>query len=71
MDIKKEAIQPEKVWNSRVFGFTHAVKKGNILTISGQNGINIKGEVEGKGDFEKQTSTCLRKYEKYSRLKRE
>ena len=54
MDSKKEAIQPKNVWNSRVFGFTHAVKKGNILTISGQNGINIKGEVEGKGDFEKQ-----------------
>jgi enamine deaminase RidA (YjgF/YER057c/UK114 family) len=46
-----EAIQPKDVWDASKFNFTHAVKRGNILTVSGQNGINLRGEIEGKNDF--------------------
>jgi 2-iminobutanoate/2-iminopropanoate deaminase len=47
-------ILPKKIWDSRMYKFAHGILAGDILSIAGQNGINRKGEVEGKGDFENQ-----------------
>ncbi len=53
--MRKQAILPKNVWDSRRYKFTHGILSGDILAISGQNGINVKGVVEGKEDFETQT----------------
>jgi enamine deaminase RidA (YjgF/YER057c/UK114 family) len=50
----KKAILPKKIWDSRIYKFAHGILAGDILSIAGQNGINRKGEIEGRGDFQKQ-----------------
>ena len=52
--MRKKTILPKKIWDSRMYKFTHGMLAGDILAIAGQNGINARGEVVGKGDFEKQ-----------------
>ena len=56
---KKIAILPKKIWDSRLYKFNHGILAGDILSIAGQNGINRKGEVEGKGDFQKQATRAF------------
>ena len=57
--MRKKAILPKNVWDSRMYKFTHGILVGDILVISGQNGINLGGKVEGRGDFEKQARLTL------------
>jgi enamine deaminase RidA (YjgF/YER057c/UK114 family) len=52
-------VLPKTVWDSRKYKFTHGILAGDILSISGQNGINVKGEIEEKGDFERQARVSL------------
>lgn len=53
--MRKRAMLPKDVWDSRVYKFTHGILAGDILAISGQNGIDIKGKIVGKASFETQT----------------
>ncbi len=53
--MRKRPILPKSVWDSRKYRFTHGILAGDILAISGQNGIDVRGKIVGKGDFEKQT----------------
>lgn len=48
----KKIVVPEGL--PKPTGYSPAVRAGNLLFISGQIAENAKGEIVGKGDFEKQ-----------------
>ena len=49
---KKELIQPATVYKATTY--SHAVKKGGIIFISGQVAKDIEGKVVGRGDISAQ-----------------
>ncbi len=59
----KEAIVPENVLKAR--GFSHAIKVGNTIYVSGQTATDEEGNIIGKGDIVVQTE---RTYENIKRV---
>ena len=59
----KEVIVPENVMRAR--GFSHAIKAGNIIYVSGQTATDEEGNIIGKGDIIAQTD---RAYENIKRV---
>ena len=57
----KEIVQTDRVMRSESYGFSQAVKaRGKtIVFVSGQNGVDAKGNMVGKGDIEAQTKQAL------------
>ncbi len=56
--MKSEIIVPNG-WEKPVPPYSHAVKKGNMVFLSGQVAQDEKGELVGKGDIKKQTRQTL------------
>jgi len=48
----KKIVSPKEL--PKPTGYSQAVRVGNLLFISGQIAENAKGEIVGKGDFERQ-----------------
>ena len=59
----KEVIVPEDVMRAR--GFSHAIKAGNTIYVSGQTATDEEGNIIGKGDIIAQTD---RAYENIKRV---
>lgn len=55
---KKELIQPTSVYKATTY--SHAVKKGNIIFISGQVSKDIEGKLVGRGDISAQAEQVFR-----------
>ena len=57
--MSKEFIQPDGLM--KAVGYTHVVKTGpgNTIYISGQVPVNLKGEIQGIGDFKKQVEVTF------------
>ena len=58
----RHAINPESMYNSTQFGFSHAVLQegGRTLHLAGQAALDSEGNVVGAGDLLAQTRQCLR-----------
>lgn len=54
----KELIQPKTVYKATTY--SHAVKKGNIVFISGQVAKDIEGKLVGRGDISAQAEQVFR-----------
>lgn len=59
--MKRKAINPDSMYQSVPFGFSHAVEQtsGRTLHLSGQVAWNGKGELIGGGDLVTQTRQAL------------
>lgn len=59
--MKRRPINPEAMYKSTPFGFSHAVEQdgGRTLHLSGQVAWNGAGELVGKGDLVAQTRQAL------------
>ncbi len=56
----KKAIIPKKFFDPRKdLFYSHAVKAGNTIYISGQVSVDVQGNVVAKGDFEGQVRQSL------------
>ena len=54
----KQVINPPDVHQPT--GYSHAVKKGNIVYIAGQVALDVSGSLVGKDDIEAQTEQAFR-----------
>ncbi|MEP2759477.1 MAG: Rid family hydrolase [Roseibium sp.] len=59
--MKREAVNPENMYNSVQFGFSHAVESnGNrLLHLSGQVAWDADCELVGPGDLAEQAAQCF------------
>ena len=59
--MKRKTINPEGMYKSVPFGFSHAVEQngGRTLHLSGQVAWNAAGELVGRGDLVAQTRQAL------------
>lgn len=57
----RHALNPESMYNSTQFGFSHAVVQegGRTLHLAGQAALDADGNVVGTGDLLVQTRQCL------------
>lgn len=55
---KKELIQPKSMYKATTYSL--AVKKGNIIFVSGQVAKDIEGKIVGRGDISAQTEQVFR-----------
>jgi enamine deaminase RidA (YjgF/YER057c/UK114 family) len=54
----KELIQPKTVYKATTY--SHAVKRSNIVFISGQVAKDVEGKIVGKGDIGAQVEQVFR-----------
>src|SRR6266545_3700850 len=52
-------IHPDTMYPTTGYNFSHAVRMGDLIFVSGQVGLNEKGELVGKGDVRAQTEQAF------------
>ncbi len=59
--MKREAVNPESMYNAVQFGFSHAVESegGRLLHLAGQVAWDANGDLVGPGDLAAQAKQCL------------
>jgi 2-iminobutanoate/2-iminopropanoate deaminase len=54
-----EVIQPPTVHDTKAYSYSHAVRMGDLIFVSGQVGRDRNGELLGKGDARVQTEQAF------------
>lgn len=54
-----QVVQPPTVHDTRAYSYSHAVRMGNLIFVSGQVGRDRNGELVGKGDVRAQTEQAF------------
>jgi 2-iminobutanoate/2-iminopropanoate deaminase len=54
-----EVIQPPTVHDTKAYSYSHAVRMGDLIFVSGQVGRDRNGELLGKGDVRVQTEQAF------------
>lgn len=59
--MKREAVNPESMYNSVQFGFSHAVESegARMLHLAGQVAWDANGDLVGPGDLAAQAAQCF------------
>ncbi len=62
IELEKETMNPDGVWDSSVYGFSQAVKVRSaqeVVYISGQTAFDSQGQLEGEDDIEVQVRSSF------------
>ncbi|HMK68262.1 MAG TPA: RidA family protein [Stellaceae bacterium] len=55
-----QVIQPASVHDTKAYSYSHAVRMGDLIFVSGQVGRDRNGELLGKGDVRVQTEQAFK-----------